>query len=484
MKKLFLLLPFITTNLFASIDVLHIPNSKLSLGGNVDMNFPFQKKERCLDAESMDWTQINDGALRLTLKSELVQSRQELMRNLNVDAKLSAKAKFEVLGGSAEYEHKLTKNFQGSNDSLNYLVQAYYDFGEKEARGLRLKPKFQQMVDEKRFDEFVAACGTHFVISTRQNVMVNMLITIKNLNSTEIKKVSNRFSASVQYGPISGDATASIASDFKFAQNYGQVDLTIDSIGGDPRVFNGFGNTRDIDRALILLEKFLGGVRKETSAPTRYTLLSFESFGLPSSYEDLEVGEFSEKAYFMALDIEEKLTRLESELLSFGDINSEALRRMRRAQSDLVYENRYLQSMVNKCIKEKLCDVESLNVLPIDVRWLNDHLVAHNMMASVSPKSVNTFMYGEIQDISLIKDISIERVENGRISFRRSLLADESEFSFDHEMRRFHLNLEQIFESDYPNISNEIRHIEYVVNIIDLLDRKETYLLKITDFRD
>lgn len=479
MKYLYLYLLFFVTNAFASIDVLHIPNSKLSLGGNADMNFPFQKKQRCLDIESLDWTQVDDGALRLRLKSELVHSREELMRSLNVDVKLSAKAKFEVLGGSAEYEHKMTKSFEGHKDSLNYLVQAYYDFGEKEARGLTLKAKFQQMLDEKRFDDFVAACGTHFVASTRQNVMVNMLITIKSLNSTEIKKVQNRFALSAQYGPISGDATASIASDFKYAQQFGQVNLTIDSIGGDPRVFNGFGNTRDIDKALASLEKFLGGVRKETSAPTRYTLLSFETFGLPAQYEQIDSGEFSEKAYFLALEIEEKLARLESELTGFGHVNVEAITRLRRAHNDLLHDNRRLQQLVNTCVQEKICNVGELNIFSVDVEWLSDHLVSHQVVSQVVPEFAETHFYGEVQDLAFVKNITIERFENGRAVFFKSLADNFREFSFDEKKRRFLISLERLEANGDDNFINNIRNIDYVVNVIDLLDRKETYLLRI-----
>ncbi len=478
MKSLLLLL-FFPSVLWASIQMPYHPGSALKLGGGVDTDLPFDLKENCIQYAGVNWAHVDQGAMKLELKSGLVKTREDLFHSLKIDAKISAKAKFKIISGNASYEYKLAKSYQGLEDTLNYLVQAYYDFGLKELSDYSLKPAYQKLLDEGKYSEFKKRCGTHFAVASNQIVSVSMLLSAKNLNHTEIKDLSHHFTASVSATALSADAKANLARNYKLASSYGKTELKLDSIGGDPKVFNGFGNTTDITKALESLEKFLSGVRKETSAPVNFLLMPFENFGLPRVELDEALDAFLEKAYYRSLDLEERLAKISSELKAFSAFESRYNRELKIAQYQILRDLRDLDRLVQNCREFGDCNLEDLNFEGPILPFFTDSLQEHHLAAIRHGKRAQVVLSGKLIDMDLVANVSIER------QFEDLSTGEQSWQSFDLardvSTGRFVGVIDEVEFDSSRDLARFLSQARYIVKVTDLNHRTETYQLRITN---
>lgn len=466
MKKIVLIISLITAHsVFGSLDILHTPGMKIGLGGNVNINFPFEKKERCLKPQKGLWTQVDQGALKLSWSSQSVSSHRDLDEKLNRNITLLAKAKFKLISFDGKYENSLTKNFKSTKDTLNYLVHAFYDYGQKEIEDVQLKERYQKLLDEGRFNEFIHRCGTHFVQSTHQQAAVSMLIKTESLNSTEMRKIVNSLSIGGSYGGISGSVTGKIDDYFNLVQKYGRTQISVESFGGEAASFNGFSS---LEPALESFTSFLKGMRKETSAPTRYTLIPFS--GLPEVDMTEIHEEFLKKAYYLSIEIDDELERAERLIRTYKGNQSKWLRHLYSVQEVLLKRQKLVSRLVKGCEISEKCSLDDLDLPKLNTFLTTDFVRKIDISKKESDGIVQIILEGQFLSRELISKVEVLRVNT---NFEEVTLPVKLEdFAINFRDSRFIGVIDTYF-----NEADKV--LEYRISVEDVNGFIENYILEI-----
>ncbi len=456
-------LTLISPMLLASTDILHTPGLKLGLGGNLNLNFPFQKKERCLQAQDGVWTQVNTGALYLNYDSSLVKSHRDLDSRLNIDVTLEAKAKFKVFSFDKKFESSIKHKYKSTKDSLSYLVNAHYDFGQKEIEEVVLKPRYQKLLDEGNYQEFIRRCGTHYVQSTHQKAMANLLITSDSLNKTEMNHVIASLNSGGSIGEVSGSYTAKADFFYQMVTKVSNTKVYVEANGGNSSAFNGFD---DYESAKTSFNGFLKTITRESSVPSRYTVLPIP--GLPPS-EIFEIDEeFLSRAYYIAIEIDDELSRVKELLADYDHTQTKWMKDLREAQRVLTYRQKVLNQMVKDCEKKGICRKEDLSFRSLNFAATSDFLEKIEMYRDDDSEVVKVVIEGKLVDSALVKSLSVIRVVDGleQVELESSL----KDWSFDSRNFRFIGIADRYVKSEL-----EGKSVSYMVKVRDVNDREEEY---------
>lgn len=461
--------------LWAREYLFYTPGTTLSLGAGFDHQGPFQNKERCIDIKKVEWVHVDAGVIRAQLKSTLVKNRSELTDFLSLDIGLSAKAKFKLVDGSISIDHNMLKEFKNFSDSLNYMVEAKYDFGEKEIVELELKAIYQELLNQEKFEEFQARCGTHFVISTQQEIAARLLFSVEDLTTEDRKEMTFKLNSNVDAGPVGGSVRLQLVDKINEMNKRGRVKLTVDSFGGDARLFNQFASANDIEKAMAAMENFLGSASKETSIPSRFTLASYERFGLKIPRYDNFKESFFEKAYLLLLEIESRQNKLKTELSNWGRLNTEGVSNLHHSIFLTYKANQLVERAVKNCQSDvQYCEEFYLPILP-EMTLLNDLLenlkITYHCYSLESPLQV--VLEGEFKFQKLI-DINSVIVERDSVSLgSQQFNLKELPMAWSPDGKRFRGVIELL-----PADFQQVKELGYRIRFNNALDKEIVLMIQ------
>lgn len=485
MKKTILLLSLLSLSALADITMYYSKDTPFRIGRSNDINFPIARKDNCLVEEAAVWSTVDQGVGSISYRSKFIKDRDELTENMSFDLKLSAKAKFKVISGSAKFDNKFSRDYTGFTDTLNYLIQAKYNYGEKELLNPTLKPKYQALIDSGNHTEFIKRCGTHFAIAARHGVEINVLMSIKNLSRNEKKNFTSKFNLSLNAGPnYSGTA------DSEFIKNYNQIkkstetSLIIDTIGGPDQNFQGFGATNDLDGLLKAIKSYMAAIKKETAHPVEFVLVSMERFGLQMPTYDSDKDEFFVEAYKDALDLDLTLDRLQEEILRLRRLNTpfaeQSVTLLRIEQRKVRGWRDQVTRLVNRCINNNFCSPRDLRSRDLDIAWPTEMVksLTGSKLCYGEPQTdiVRFALEGELQHPALIKSVAVTRVTKN--SGEQVLGGNyQNILNISKTRKRFIGVIEDLYIGQHDYLLEPEQDLKYVLKIKDTFDKQHEYEL-------
>lgn len=351
------------------------PSKALLLGGGLDMEYPVDTKEDCVDYAEAKWVESDSGVNRVQFSSSYVTDARSIVRNTKTNASLEASYKYGAGSVSMSAGYGLNKKYAHASDSLNYMIRAEYDFGTRRALEPVLKEKYQTLIDENKMEEFKQRCGTHFVISERKGANASILIKVENLSKQEVKDLRFNINVSGKYTGTRVSAAYSRANFVKVASSKGEVKIDFDAQGGRAEDVAAFASAQnDIVKHQAAMENYMKGITRETSAPQSYKLVSFDRFGYANEIKpSLERNKFLEEAYIMSLEYESMVERLRVEQALAVDV-PDTLRYFEGKRYRYDRANNQLHEIVKGCLNENKCSASRLVRFGETVMWLGQML--------------------------------------------------------------------------------------------------------------
>ena len=262
-------------------------SGNLAIGKSIDINNPNASKQDVIESPTEEW--LDGGSPSTALKASLVTSSNELYEKLNLNVNLQGEVKLPVIGGGrSEFDMKTEIENDYSDNNLYYVIHAYNDFGRQGLKNPKLKGPFQRLIDENKYEDFIRAAGTHFVIRQRRASTIYALITISKLNSITKRALSLNYNNSLniniqKLADLSGKQTYEYKNLIKTAYKFGSVKLEFYLSGteGLSKLASGFPQSPDDLPSLVkALSNAASSVLRENSTPIEYHLASFAMFDL------------------------------------------------------------------------------------------------------------------------------------------------------------------------------------------------------------
>lgn len=275
-----------------NISVKWNPDTELHLGACVDHNSIFESKQDCLNVSEQEW--IDGGAIKTEISTQFISNYNEvsdkfvLSYHSDIKGTLSIADSFGA-GGSMSYDFTFDNFFQNISNSLYFVVKAETSHGRVKNKDATLKPKFQELIDNDQFDDFVSQCGTHYVRFETRKSSVYAIISINNIEKEIRNKIIFKYGSSAN-GNVAGIGNAesnfnlTVDNLFKEISKYGKINIKYIAHGSNGiQTFSpviASAGDYNISNILTNLSTALVDFNKINSAPSSYTLASFKSFGL------------------------------------------------------------------------------------------------------------------------------------------------------------------------------------------------------------
>lgn len=472
----------ISFSAFADLTWYYSESTPYRIGRSHDVNFPLSRKENCLIEETPIWSTVDQGVGTISYDAKFLQKREELTEKMSIDLKLAAKAKFKLVSGEAKFDNKLTKEFAGFSDSINYLIQAKYNYGEKELLDPKLKPKYQAMIDSGDYQGFIKKCGTHFAVAARYGVEINVLMKIVKLSRDEKKNIKSKLNVSLKYGPVEGSLDTEFVKDYNEIKKSTESYLKVDTIGGPDKNFQAFGDTNDLKGLLAAIKTYMGGIKKETAHPIKFTLVSMERFGLIMPAYDPLKDEYFVEAYREALELDLTIDRIDHEISKLRQLNNDnanaSIKDLRIARSRLQRWRAILDKQVNNCVELNSCDPKHLVSRQINVAWPSEVIKNLNGIkvcyGSPVTNIVTFILEGELNYPGLLEDVELFRstkrdgVEPLPGNFLKKLNITKSRKRFTGVVQDLYVG-----EDDFYLLPEQNLH--YIMKVRDTLDNTKSY---------
>jgi hypothetical protein len=206
LKALCFVTVLLVTSPVLANDYKYHPSNTLHLGSSFNPLRPYQAYNTCITYDSVIPVQGDHGSITTEFTSNIVNSREELYRHLNVDASLSASYLFA--SGSASFS--LDQEYSFSSHDLTWIVKGATDYGRFVMGGMRLTPEAEAL--RKNPVAFAERCGYEFVAQEHRAVQVVAVYTLHDLTESEKTKLSLSISAQASFAL--GDFKLSAASPY------------------------------------------------------------------------------------------------------------------------------------------------------------------------------------------------------------------------------------------------------------------------------
>ena len=306
----FIMMPFASMMLFASTsanaETVSLSNaldglsrisfgteSNLAIGDTIDVADPTEPKERCIGYKNTDIKADTKGALSARLSFKFIRNIDQFENTFNfsynVQAASSANFAKVIGGGSTLTSFGSFENFVKRNsDSVLILIDAYADHGREMIQDFALKQPYQKMIDEGRYSDFRAACGTHFIRGWTRRSAITVVIEVSNLSQQAKFALENTMSAAANAtigikdfsGTARASTTTALKDTLKLASKLGRVSARVETIGGKGiatiAALVGAGNLtvpENIDKLLSKLADAAKDFSVENSAPQQFIVV-------------------------------------------------------------------------------------------------------------------------------------------------------------------------------------------------------------------
>jgi len=371
--------------------------SPLALGDGVEITRLDRAYGNCIDLENSPIeTDIPNGAIEVSADINVISTVKEIERKLNrslgAEASVSGNYLRAVRGSlRTRFTDEFESFIRESSSSLMISVKISADHG-RDWLDYRLKPEFQNLIDNREFDEFRQVCGTHFVRAIKKEAYLEYNITVSGLSSLAKQTLAKSAKENLQGQGGIGEVFSiggGVSKEEKFtrflktASQFGTIDIQAKLVGASGidalapvRESNGGPGTEIIRPLFANLGTIASSFRDTNGAPSQMILARYAALPeFDASYTRFYVlGEIARKLLLartglsQSESIEEELPQMWSDYFE-SDYNE-----LQRVEAALLSEH-------TRCYESYEC---SLTRLPDDPNPLtiNDILFDGDLRAN------------------------------------------------------------------------------------------------------
>lgn len=460
----------------ADVEFGHVEGAPLDLGRGINADAPTLSFQTCVEFSGYKYVELGagddskeaglpEGVNKIEISSDFVKSHEDMLRKLEIDVSMKGEATFKGISGGGEFKFDGSMEYNSSKTDLMLVHLARYNFGVRRIRDATLKPQFKALLDEKKYDEFINACGTHFVDRELRAAYVALVLKTTDLSQSIQEVLKSSFSSKVEVkGFASAESNFQLSSFFRRASKYGSVKLDFQARGGDPTKAAAFAKAADdvnVDAALDALNGYLQGVKVGTSIPTEYWLASYEPYGLklPPTYGARR--QFIRKAYLASLDIGSALKKMQNELDTLrdaGQVQSVIGQLHQKDIATLRSQQSSLEQLIGKCLGDpEACNDGAIPSVDTNLVWLSDLVSEHELQYTCRYSgdllsNVTVRLQAALRDIAPATDVRVYRLDIEANRSRMDIL--RTSFDDDPVHGRFVVRIEDLdagFPADVTN---------------------------------
>jgi hypothetical protein len=440
------------TRSWADVSFRYEQQSPVFLGASIDIRNPTETKRNCLVSLDADWIEAGagvggslGGVTRISVSGQYTDDYREIFKQLNVNAFFKGSmsvAKIGSFGGEGKLD--LDYSFSGNYADLAYILTADYDFGQRRLKGAQLAPQYAKLIEEKKFDEFIAQCGTHYAVSERRASSASIVINISNLSESIKRRLKASYSGSAKLVTNAADISAglSVEAQYNTAQKYGRATLDFRAVGGDSTKAASLAaatQSNDINAALTAMQTYMTGIDRNTAVPVQYELVSFELFGLQYQTNP-EQQRFVEIGYLSGVKYQSQINAIRERLKQVMDAPQGGALLAEIYKGDLFRiqaQKAVLDTLMKECLQSRTCNISELNSKTPDIAWASStfydlqpsYVCLYNadVLGSISVR-----LFGRALDATFVQDFRVYRIRDfspnvqTRTDVVRTNLADES----------------------------------------------------------
>lgn len=281
--------------IFKTYEVPFNPDRIQGLGLGYDALYKEDSGIECVNKTVVDLDSTTN--LGSKMSSNFVSNHRELLETMDIGMNMSADMTFaELFSAEGSFSAHYNKTFKLKEDEISFVLYLNQDYGRKAIVNPELKPKYQALLDEAKYDEFRSLCGTHYYTMMQRKAYVVAMVKISGLSKETKKTFDAKYSSKLEFDAFDLGAT--------FSANYNQlmqevnklakVSIEFFAIGGDgivklTDVLNQSAS-QDINSIVGALTKYAATMTEEKAAPAKFKLNLYPGY----PYQATELG-FREK---------------------------------------------------------------------------------------------------------------------------------------------------------------------------------------------
>lgn len=264
------------------------------LGAGVNASNPGESYPYCFDFKSRF---VPGSAGTSLFKTSLIKTRKEFLKALNVSA--SAAGKYAFFSGSATAS--VDEKYAFTSDSLTWMVYLQSDLGRSEIYDEALKSEPQNLINQKKFSEFLTRCGAELVTQEQRSVLVAAVFYVQNLSAQQRALLEAKFSGSASTGAWSADASSQFRSFVEEASRNSRVTLDVLTIGGAGAsdlapLFTDYG---DLTTVSAILRNYVAKMTFDTATATSYVTTNMSRYGWKGNTIDVGIQDSAIADYYL-----------------------------------------------------------------------------------------------------------------------------------------------------------------------------------------
>ncbi|UXR63968.1 hypothetical protein EZJ49_12920 [Bdellovibrio bacteriovorus] len=232
MKKIILSILLLSVPTFAQT-ISYSENSSLRLGAGVDMDHPDKARANCVKSTDREWLDGNTP-VSTSFDLSMIETSNELERKMNFDIQLNAAGTIKAVNIDSQNSYRVIHKFLENKNSLNFALTAEFSYGRKGLTEESLKPEYQTLLNDGKWQEVLRRCGTHFVSEEIHRSKVIVLIHVKNSRTEDIKEkildLKNKLKVpKLNFG---ADLNVQYKEFIRKLDKIGSVEVKVVSVGG------------------------------------------------------------------------------------------------------------------------------------------------------------------------------------------------------------------------------------------------------------
>ncbi|BAN22494.1 putative uncharacterized protein [Caballeronia insecticola] len=325
------------TDDYRSLSIPRSNNNAITIGSGIDVDLVNQQRSACLNYKDSDVAWLDGaGAVQTNATIELVSDYTSLAKTLNleVDYKSKADVNFAALkaGASSSLNIKYDSFAKDENRNLAIVVKAFSDYGRRGLTQYSLDEKFRHLIDDKKFDEFRTACGTHTVVAQHNQSMVAVVLLISASSAASKKSIEATYKtafegkATINAVGVSGNVEMGTRwkTIVETAERLGKIKIDFESRGGagisDALKVAVSADPENINSILSTLTTIGTSFTQTTSAPVGYLLVPNTVFGVKEKVSDPAKLEALNNYYLQLTRVDYAISRVDGYNVSFPDL--------------------------------------------------------------------------------------------------------------------------------------------------------------------
>ena len=293
MKKFVLLIAVLSFPVLAAEYGYH-EGLSFGLGSGFDPADLTESRQECLvydEERRMD----GKGARGSSLDFNIVESKKDLYNRIGFSATASAQAYF--VRGKAKTSY--LDQFSFNENSLQIAIIGRVDYGRVQMRNPRLKPEYQQLINDGQFTIFSNLCGSHYVSEEVRSASVVAMISIHNISEKHIRKFDSSFGMSGGFGAYSGKLKTKIEAFLLEAAKESQINIKVFTMGGtgiislkdmvkESEDIN--GTSQEVTKIRDTMFNYMNTMTVDHAVPVSFKTTSMSVFGWEDSAKSDYVG--------------------------------------------------------------------------------------------------------------------------------------------------------------------------------------------------